>query len=57
LPLPNSVKPGQAGNSEEPRLQQPNDTDVNKVMSFLEKVWRRLVEMVGSLQKDLLKKT
>ena len=54
LPLPNS-KQGQA--PEEPRLRLPGDADVNKLMSFLEKVWRRLVEMVGNLQKDLLKKS
>jgi hypothetical protein len=57
LPLPGTVKQGQPPNSGEPRLQLPNDADLNKVMSFLEKVWRRLVEMVGTLQKDLLKKT
>jgi hypothetical protein len=57
LPLPNSVKPGQEATPEQPRLQRPNDADVSKVMSFLERVWRRLVEMVGTLQKDLLKKT
>ena len=57
LPLPGTVKPGGPATPGEPRLQLPNDTDLNKVMSFLEKVWRRLVEMVGTLQKDLLKKT
>lgn len=57
LPLPGTVKQGQPAKPEEPRLQLPNDGDLNKVMSFLEKVWRRLVEMVGTLQKDLLKKT
>jgi hypothetical protein len=57
LPLPGAVKPDGAGKSDEPRLQLPNDSDLNKMMSFLEKVWRRLVEMVGTLQKDLLKKT
>lgn len=57
LPLPGTVKQGQPVNPEEPRLQLPNDADLNKVMSFLERVWRRLVEMVGTLQRDLLKKT
>ena len=54
LPLPNS-KQGQA--PQEPQLRLPNDADVNKVIGFLERVWRRLVEMVGNLQKDLFKKT
>jgi hypothetical protein len=57
LPLPGAVKPGPPGAADEPRLQLPNDSDLNKMMTFLEKVWRRLVEMVGTLHKDLLKKT
>ena len=58
LPLPGTVKPQAPGaNSDEPRLQLPNDADLNKVMSFIEKVWRRFVEMMTGLQKDILKKT
>src|SRR6266567_4734551 len=57
LPLPGTVKPGSpAAKPDEPRLQLPNDADLNKVMNFIEKVWRRLVEMIGTLQKDMLKK-
>ena len=57
LPLPGTVKPdAPAANPDEPRLQLPNDADLNKVMNFIEKVWRRLVEMIGTLQKDMLKK-
>jgi hypothetical protein len=58
LPLPGTVKPEPpAAVPEEPRLQLPNDADLNKVMNFVEKVWRRLVEMIATLQKDMLKKT
>jgi hypothetical protein len=58
LPLPGMVKPEQpAPKAEEPRLQLPNDADLNKVMNFMEKVWRRLVEMIVTLQKDILNKT
>ena len=42
---------------DEPRLQLPNDADLDRVMNFIEKVWRRLVEMVTTLHKDMLKKT
>jgi hypothetical protein len=35
----------------------PNDADLDRVMNFIEKVWRRLVEMVTTLHKDMLKKT
>ena len=31
--------------------------DLNKAMNFMEKVWRRLVEMIVTLQKDILNKT
>jgi len=34
----------------------PNDADLNKIVNFVEKVWRRLVEMIAMLQKDMLKK-
>ncbi len=58
LPLPGTVKPAPpAAEPEEPRLQLPNDADLNKVMNFVEKIWRRLVEMIATLQKDMLKKT
>ena len=57
LPLPGSVKPDPPSpKPEEPRLQLPNDADLDKVVNFMEKVWRRLVEMIVTLQKDLLNK-
>jgi hypothetical protein len=57
LPLPGTVKPEPpAGVPEEPRPQLPNDADLNKIVNFVEKVWRRLVEMIAMLQKDMLKK-
>ncbi len=30
----------------------PSDEDVDRVMSFLERAWRRLVEMANQMQKD-----
>ena len=39
-----------------PELKLPSDGEVNKVISFLEKVWRRLIEMGGAVQKDVEKK-
>jgi hypothetical protein len=56
LPLPGAVRPEPpAAKPEEPRLELPSDADVNKVMNFVEKVWRRLVEMIVTLQKDMNK--
>jgi hypothetical protein len=54
LPLPGVVKP------EPPvakNVEPPSDADLNKMMSFVEKVWRRMVEMIVTLQKDVLKKS
>jgi hypothetical protein len=55
LPLPDvpgspGVKPG------EPELKLPSDAEVDKVVSFLEKVWRRLVEMGRDVQRDVERK-
>jgi len=57
LALPGAVKPDQSAPRPEapPRLQLPSDADLDKVMGFMEKVWRRLVDMVVTLQKDLFK--
>lgn len=57
LPLPGAVKPDQSVSKpdEPPRVQLPTDADLDKMMGFMEKVWRRLVEMVVTLQKDLFK--
>jgi len=57
LPLPGTIKPDSpGGKSDDQRLQLPDDAELNKVMNFMEKVWRRLVEMIVTLQKDMLKK-
>lgn len=40
----------------EPDLKLPSDAEVDKMMSFLEKLWRRLIDMVQSVQKDMEKK-
>jgi hypothetical protein len=59
LALPGAIKaePPPPAKPEEPHLQLPNDADLNKVVSFVEKVWRRLVEMIVTLQRDILKRT
>jgi len=58
LALPGTIKPEPPGGKpEEPRLQLPSDAELNKMMNFMEKVWRRLVEMIVTLQKDMLNKS
>ena len=58
LPLPGAVRPEPpAAKQEPPRLQLPNDADLDKVVTFFEKIWRRFVEVIVTLQKDLQNKT
>src|SRR5262249_29024548 len=40
----------------DPELKLPSDADLDKAISFLEKVWRRFVEMGRSVQKDVERK-
>lgn len=54
LALPGGVKPDHPGGAaEDPRPRLPDDPDLNRMMNFMERVWRRLVEMVATLQKDM----
>ena len=55
LPVPGAPGPSVA-KPDELELKLPSDTEVDKVISFLEKVWRRLIEMGRSVQKDVEKK-
>jgi hypothetical protein len=58
LPLPGSVRPDSPPPSTNgKRLQLPDDAEITRMMSFIEKIWRRLVEMIASVQRDLMKKT
>jgi hypothetical protein len=50
VPAPSGAKP------REPELKLPSDAEVDKVISFLEKVWRRLIEMGRNVQKDVERK-
>jgi hypothetical protein len=58
LPLPRGVWPDSppaaiAG----PRPPASTDHEVNQIMGVIENVWRRLVAMIVSVQRDLLKKS
>ena len=55
LPLP-GVPTALSAKPSEPELKLPSDAEVDKVMSFLEKVWRRLIEMGKTMQKDVERK-
>jgi len=56
LPLPGGMRPELSGRGDDSRLQVPSDAELNRMMSFIEKVWKRMVEMIVATQKDMMKK-
>ena len=61
LPLPGGVSaeaPVARSDRDSNRdLKLPSNADIDRMLVAVEKVWRRLVDMLMSLQKDLMKKT
>jgi hypothetical protein len=61
LPLPGGIAAtppvAQGGGDTNSNIKLPSNADVDRVMAVVERVWRRLVEMIVSLQKDIMKKT
>ena len=58
LPLPSGVTSDTpVARGGDTNLKLPNNADIDRMMTAVEKVWRRLVEMLISLQKDIMKKT
>jgi hypothetical protein len=57
LALPPGVKPDLPAKVGEPRIALPSDGEIDQVMSFVEKVWKRLVEMIVNTQKEIMKRS
>jgi hypothetical protein len=56
LPKSDSLKKAEPKAAESPRkieIPLPSDRDMDRVMSFLEQAWRRLIEMANRMQKDI----
>jgi hypothetical protein len=55
LPKQDSLKPPAPKAEPERKIEipLPSDQDVDRVMAFLERAWRRLVEIASRMQKDL----
>ena len=51
---PPKSSPAPKSNGQRPQF--PDDEEINRVMVAIEKVWRRMVEMIVSAQKDILKR-
>jgi chromosome segregation ATPase len=43
----------EAGRSDRLELQLPDDREVEKVISFVERAWKRLIEMANRVQRDV----
>ena len=55
LPKSDSLKrpePKVAEGERKLEIPLPSDRDMDRVMSFLERAWRRLIEMANRIQKD-----
>lgn len=61
LPLPQGVKPDpsieNAKRDHAIRFQLPTEADFDQMVSYAGKVWRRLVDMMGNLQRDMMRKS
>jgi len=58
LPLPGGLKSTQGPQADKsPQLRLPTGADFDRVVAFIGKAWRRLVEMIADLQKDVMKKS
>ncbi|MEX0751983.1 MAG: hypothetical protein WD073_03545 [Xanthobacteraceae bacterium] len=57
LPLPSSTKPDSPVAQNEQPLSLPSEPNLDRMKSFVETVWRRLVDLIVTLQKDVLKKS
>lgn len=65
LPLPGNVKPEAfAGNDKGRAPEKPNETaklpsdaEIDRVLGFVERIWRRLVEMMVDFQREIQRKS
>ena len=57
LGLPSGVRPEAPVGKSEDTSRSTGSPDVDRVLSAIEKVWRRLVEMIVNLQRDVMKKS
>jgi hypothetical protein len=56
IELPQGVAPHRPP-ANKPQGLLPTDDDLDQVVGFIENVWRRLVEMIAGVQRDVLKKS
>lgn len=52
LPKQDSLKPKAGDGERKIEIPLPSDRDLDRVMSFVENAWRRLVDMASRIQRD-----
>jgi hypothetical protein len=57
LSLPGGVKSEPPLAQGDPTFKLPNDANVERMKSYITKLWRRLVDMIAGMQKDVLRKS
>src|ERR1700674_94792 len=53
LPLPDGIKGPPLTAKPDQDLKVPSDADLDRALSFLERAWRRLVEMMQNMQREM----
>lgn len=56
-PAPPSRPPAPIPDTSDKKLQLLSDEDIARARAYVEEAWRRLVEMLSSFQKDVMRKT
>ena len=57
LTLPNGLKTEPPSGTRIEPDKAPKDSEIDRVMTYMERIWRRLVEMMQNIQRDLDKKS
>ena len=57
LPLPGSIKSDPPAGQNERPSSLPSDPNIERMKVMVENAWRRLVDMISALQKEVLKKS
>jgi hypothetical protein len=56
-PVPPPVPPGNVPDPSAKEPKMPSDAELDRAISFMKNVWRKLVDMMVDLQRDIQKKS
>jgi len=52
VPLPDGMRSDSSANRPQIDLKLPNEADLDRLMTFMEKIWRRVIDMVQGMQRE-----